>query len=299
MDLRRSDLGLLASLDVLLAERSVTAAARRLGVSQPALSAQLARLRDLFGDDLLVGNAHGMTPTPRAQAIRDRLHALLADLAALVAEGAGFDPGTAERTFRIAASDLEHALMLPPLLGCLADEAPGVRVAVLPLGAEDLAGRMARGEVDLAVTIARSAPEGFPGCRLGDQDFRVIWRDGHPEIGDRMDLETFCRARHLLVSTRGGGFRGVVDDALAAIGRSRRVVASLPSFLLVPGAVRASDLIAVVPTRLAELERAGLRRATVPVETAGFTLHLSWHPRVASDSGHRWFRERVIALTSG
>lgn len=299
LDLRRADLGLLVSLDALLAERSVTAAARRLGISQPALSAQLARLRDLFGDDLLVGNAHGMVPTARAEAVAGRLHGLLRELNGLVAEGAAFDPASSERGFRIAATDLEHGLMLPPLLARLRADAPGIRIASVHLDPASLPERMAGGAVDLAVSVGPNVPEGFPARRLGEDGFRVVWRAGHPRLKRTIDLDAFCAEGHLLVSTRGGGFRGVVDDALDRIGRSRRVVASLPSFLLVPPAVSACDLVAVVPSRLAALEEGRLRSADVPLATEGFTLYLSWHPRHRSDPGHRWLRERIVALADG
>jgi len=295
MDLRRADLGLLVSLDALLAARSVTGAARRLGISQPALSAQLARLRDLFGDDLLVGNAHGMTPTPRAEALAGRLRELLQELGALVAEGAAFDPARSDRRFRIAATDLEHGLLLPGLLAALRREAPGIRLALVPLEPASLAERMAQGAVDLAVSVERHLPECFPARRFGDDGFRVVWRRDHPRLGQAIDLDAFCAEGHLLVSTRGGGFHGVVDDALGAIGRSRRVVASLPSFLLVSSALQGCDLVAVVPSRLADLERDRLTSAELPVATDGFTLYLSWHPRHRNDPGHRWLRERLLA----
>lgn len=296
MDPSRVDPGLLVSLDALLAERSVTAAARRLGISQPALSARLARLRALFGDDLLVGNAHGMSPTPRAEAIRERLHGLLRDLDALMAEGAGFDPATAERRFAIAASDLEHALLMPSLLARLAAEAPGLRIAGLALDTGALAERMERGAVDLAVTVAQKTPAAFPARRLGEHDFRVVWRERHPRLGETIDLDAFCAECHVLVSPLGGAFRGAVDHALDAVGRTRRVVASLPGFSLVPGVIRASDLIAVVPAALARREAAGLRVAKLPVETDGFTLFLSWHPRQKNDPGHTWLRARVVEI---
>lgn len=295
MDLRRSDLGLLVSLDALLAEESVTAASKRLGLSQPALSAQLARLRDLFGDDLLVGNAHGMTPTPRAEALREPLHLLLEDLKVLVSSGAAFDPATADRVFRIGATDLVHALLTPPLLKAIAETAPGVRLAAMPLRAEAIGEAMTRGDVDMSVTTAETAPDGFPALKLMDEDFRVIWREDHPDIAQEMTIEAFCAHPHLLVSPTGGGFRGVTDEALKARGLTRRVIGSLPSFLLAPEAVRCSDCLAVVPTRLAALDARGLRSAPVPVATPGFTLFLSWHPRMKNDAGHRWMRELVRA----
>ncbi|MEL7346474.1 MAG: LysR family transcriptional regulator [Pseudomonadota bacterium] len=293
MDLRRADLGLLVSLDALLAERSVTAAARRLGISQPALSAQLARLRDLFGDDLLVGNAHGMAPTPRAEAIRPRLTALLKELGALVAEGAAFDPARSTRTFRIAAGDLDHALMLPPLLEGLGRDAPGVQIAALPFVTATIAEDLTSGIVDMAVGVPFYLPDGFPSLGLQDRAFAVVWRPGHPTIRE-MDLETFCAVRHALISPTGGGFRGRVDRMLEAMGRRREVVASLPSFLIVLDAVRSSDLVAVVPAALAA-RATDLCSAPLPIPLEPYPLRIAWHPRHRSDPAHRWLRDRVHA----
>lgn len=293
MDLRRADFGLLVSLDALLAERSVTAAAKRLGISQPALSAQLARLRDLFHDDLLVGNAHGMVPTPRAEEMQGSLNSLLKDLTSLVSSDASFDPAQADRTFRVGGTDLIHAILMPRLLKSLSETASGVRLAALPFVSSDTAHQMERGALDLAVTTQASAPQRFPALKLLDEDFRVIWRDGHPGIGDAMTLKKFCAHPHLLVSPEGGGFHGIIDDALKTQGLQRNVVASLPSFLLAPAAVRCSDYLAVVPTRLAALDVTGLNSASVPVTTPGFSLYLSWHPRMKNDPGHRWLRHLI------
>lgn len=293
MDLHRTDLGLMVSLDVLLAERGVTAAAKRLGISQPALSAQLSRLRHLFGDDLLVGNAHGMTLTPRAEELRAPLHAALEDLRTLVSTGALFDPKTSEDVFRIGATDLGHAILMPPMLNAVREQAPGVRLAAMPLTGGEHRRKMERGEIDMIVTTAESAPDGYPALRLLDESFCVIWRDGHPGIGDKLTLEEFCAQPHLLVSPDSGGFHGVTDDALQRLGLEREVVGSLPSFLLAPAAVRNSDCLAVVPSRLARLDSTGLKRTKVPVKAKGFTLYLSWHPRMKNVPGHRWLRDLI------
>ncbi len=293
MDLRRADLGLLVSLDALLAERSVTAAARRLGISQPALSAQLARLRDLFGDDLLVGNAHGMTLTPRAAALRQPLHETLGELRALVSAGASFDPATDERTFRIAAADLALAVLLPRLLPALGRVAPKLRLACVPL-VDDLKERMERGEADFAATGASNALEGLPARKLLRDDYVAIWREGHPRLGRTLTLEDFCAVDHLIVDLEGGDLRSPLDDMLRERGLARRVAASVPNFLLVPSAVRASDFLSVAPSSLFALDGAGLRAASPPLPLPDITLYLSWHPRTRNDPAHRWMR-RFIA----
>lgn len=299
MDLRRADLGLLVSLDALLAERSVTAAARRLGISQPALSAQLARLRDLLGDQLLVGNAHGMVPTPRAQEIQAPLHMLLQDLSALILSETGFDPATSDRRFHLAAADLALATILPPLLRKCRDEAPGLRLTTGALDPERLEQEGAAGRVDLAVTTPALLPEGFASIRLLETGYRVIWRRDHPALTDRITLAQFCALPHLHVSPVEGSLQGPVDRVLRQHEARRRVTASVSSYALAPALIRASDLIGVVPRILTDFDGAGLISAPLPVEMAPLEVHLGWHPRYRNDRAHRWLREAIVAICQG
>lgn len=296
MDRRGANLALLATLDVLLAERGVTAAARRLSVSQPALSARLAKLRRLLDDPLLVGDAHGMAPTPRALALEAPLRDLLGRLDALLREQQPFDPARAERTFRIAATDYAHAVVVAPLIAALARSAPGLRIAGVPFGAGTE--RALAEDVDLAVTSERMTPERLPSRRLFEERFVAVWRKSHPTARAPISLDAFCALEHVLVSPEGGGFAGAVDEALAALGRGRRVVASLPSFLLAPQIVRASDRIAVVPERLVRLDPQGLVLTSPPVDLPSFRVVASWHPRLAYDSGHAWLRRELVSSHS-
>lgn len=296
MDLRRADLPLLASLDALLEEQSVTAAARRLGISQPALSAQLARLRDLFGDPLLVGNAHGMVLTPRAEELREPLHAILADLRSLVSRHAGFDPASDTRTLRLAATDLAQVFVLPRLYAVLAEKAPGMTLEAVPLAIDAVAGAMKRGEVDMAISSLGNAPPDFPARRIRSEAYCVIWRDGHPMPGPPATVDAFCALRHLVVALKGGGVLGDIDEALAKIGRKRRIAGSVPNFLLAPHVVRRTDIVAVVPAVVAEIDGGGIRHAPLPFATSRLDVYLSWHPRMRNDAGHRWLRELVAGI---
>ncbi|MCB1969112.1 MAG: LysR family transcriptional regulator [Geminicoccaceae bacterium] len=293
MDLKRSDLGLLVSLEVLIEERSVTAAARRLGISQPALSAQLARLRDLFGDDLLVGNAHGMTTTPRAEQLRGQLGELLDGLRRLLRDDGRFDPTRDDRTVVITAYDLAHAIVIPPLLEKLRAQAPNLRLTALPLSARHDIRALERGEVDLVIASLADMHEGLVTRHLFDADFRLIWREGHPGVEEPLTLDNLCGLDHLIVSSDGGGYRGSADEALQRLGRTRRVVASLPTFMLVPPVIRSSDLVAIVPSRLALYDKSGLRSARLPFDLPGVPVHLGWHPRTRNDPAHRWLRSMV------
>lgn len=297
MDLRRSDLALLVSLDALLEARGVTSAARRLGISQPALSAHLARLRDIFDDDLLVGNAHGMALTPRAEAIREPLHTLLSELGTLVAEGVGFDPARDARTLRLAASDLTHAFILPPLRAALAERAPNVTIEAVPLVVDHLPEAMKGGAIDMAVTSLENAPPTFPARRLRREPSRLIWRKGHPAELPPATPAALCTLDHLVVSIEGAGILGDVDEVLRGLGLTRRIVGSVPNFLVASHVVRRTDCVAVVPGILAGIDGAGIESGPLPIEMAPLEIYLSWHPRARGDAAHRWLRELIIEIS--
>jgi DNA-binding transcriptional LysR family regulator len=293
MDLSRADLSLILSLEALLAERNVSRAALRLGLSQPALSAQLARLRDMFGDPLLVATARGMVPTPRAEALQDPLHDLLERLRGLVVEQVPFDPATATTTFRIAASDFIHrALMLP---ATLAAEAPNIRLSLRALDAHRAGQQLETGEIDLLIASERLTPQTARARKLFDEQLVFVQRPGHPRGTAPLTLDAFCSLNHILVSPEGGGFHGVADEVLARLGRTRRVVASLPSFLLVPSMIMNTDLVAMVPECLAMMLGAPLQVFPPPFEMPVFTIYASWHQRRQLDASHVWLRERVRA----
>lgn len=293
MDLRRTDMGLLIALDALLSERSVTRAAKKLHISQPALSSQLAKLRRLFDDSLLVGNAHGMTPTPRAVELQVPLHLLLSDLRALVLSQSEFDPATAERTFSIIATDYVHATVTKPLFSVLPRIAPGVRIAALPFIKETMRNQLEEGTADLCITAEHLTPDVFPARKLLHERFALILSKSHPSARKRMTLDLFCKLDYVLASPEGGGFHGIVDDVLKSMGRSIKVVGSLNSFLLVPSVVKSSRCAAVVPEQLALSHSDDLKVVKVPFEIPGFNIFQSWHPRSKSDKGHIWLRNLI------
>jgi DNA-binding transcriptional LysR family regulator len=295
MDIHRRDLALIASLDVLLAERNVTAAAKRLGISQPALSAQLSRLREMFEDELLVGNAHGMVLTPRAQAMQLPLKAALEDLRAAVSTTSSFDPATGIRHYRIAGSDLAHVHLLPRLLPLLAARAPGLSVEAVPLAPDQIPARMERGEIDFAITSAENAPQAFPARRLINQDFCVIWRQDHPILSAAPTLEQFCALKHVVALVQGDALDRV-DAVLQERDLSRQVGAKVPNFLLIPPIIQASDMISVVPKLLAETPGLVVSAGPPPIPLPGFAAYLSWHRRLHQDPACRWFRELIAEI---
>lgn len=289
------DLNLLVALDALLAERNVTHAARRLNLSQPALSAQLARLRQLFGDPLLLPAQRGMIPTQRALDLQEPLRRALEEVRGVLVAGSTFDPAAADLTVSIAASDYGQYAVLMPLAVALAGEAPGLRLAFRTLDAANLAGQMERGEVDLALMTPQTAPDRLRMRILFEERYVAIARRDHPAIGAGLDLDTYCSLDHVVVSPQGGGFAGPADAALAAHGRVRRVALSAAGFLIVPELVERSDMVALVPERIARDRADRLQVFEPPVPVPGFGLALVWHDRTSDHPAQRWLRARLRA----
>lgn len=289
------DLNLLVALRALLAERHVTRAATRIGLSQPAMSHALARLRELLGDPLLVRTPNGMRPTARAEAMTLPLERALEDITRLLASPAAFDPRLSKRRFRIATSDYVELVLLPPLLRRIWAEAPDVDVAVT-----NLAGRavedLAEAETDMAIGIINHFGEAEPAQgirfhRILSDRFVCVVREDHPVVKKRLALEEFCALRHALVAPRGNA-GSIVDTALAALGKKRRVAVEVPHFLVAPHVVRETDVILTLAQRIARSlgPMLGLRQIAPPLELPGFTMSMVWHDRQHVDPAHTWLR---------
>ncbi|MEM9009963.1 MAG: LysR family transcriptional regulator [Pseudomonadota bacterium] len=298
MDLKQSDIGLLLALDALLDTCSVTEAAARIGVSQPAMSAQLARLRTLFGDSLLVPSGRRMVPTPRALDLQPDLHALLRGMEGLVKAGRPFDPGATRETFALLATDYAHAVIGPGLLALLAEEAPGARLAFLPSAAAEVWPSLESTRADLALATGIRPPEARTRAGLAESFVTVVRKD-HPEAAAMGSLDGLCAADHLLVSPQGGGFEGAIDKALAGLQRRRRVACSVASFLLAPALVASSNYACVLPRRIARLYEGALTASELPFPSPEFTVDLFWHPRRQDDPAHIWFRNQVLRVIRG
>jgi DNA-binding transcriptional LysR family regulator len=298
MDSKRLDLNLLITLEALLVERNVTKAADRLHLSQPAVSAQLSRLRNLFDDALLIPVQRGMMPTAKAIELLDPLRQALDQVRATVATHSNFDPAKAKLIVAIACTDYPQVAVVKPFVKKLRMIAPGVRVALRNLDASQLGAQMARGDVDLAFMTPQTTPPGLRARHLFDERYVLIGRRNHPRLRDRITVEEFARLEHVIVSPRGGGFVTPVDDALAALGHSRNVVLSSASFLFVPEIVSQSDFVALVPERLVHDRTHKLKLIDCPFPVEGFTMSMVWHERSHGHSGQRWVREAITSMTS-
>jgi len=297
MDLADIDLGLLLALDALLKDQNVTHAAARLGISQPALSARLGRLRDLFLDPLFVPAAagRGVVPTPRAASLQVDLAGILAQLRRLMEGPSAFDPAQTRRTFVIAIYENPAAILAPGLVSEVTAAAPGARMAFVTPG-RDVADQMERGAVDLLVAGPDRAVGDLMRRPLFEDDFCTAQRHGHPRGMQALDLDAFCALDHLLVSADGGGFGGLVDSALGAVGRARRVTVSIQSYALAPIVLASSDCVCTMPRRFFQKFAEGLDLFTPPVRLPPTQLLALWHPRCQDDQGHVWLRERLYAV---
>ncbi|QNF12667.1 LysR family transcriptional regulator [Klebsiella variicola] len=294
-DIRTLDLNLLKALDALLDERSVTRAAERLSLTQPAVSGMLTRLRECFDDPLFTRTQRGIIPTLRALELAQPVKTILAEVGELLQPKA-FDPSTADITIKIAATDYALRAVVVPFMAALRLQAPGIRVAVLPVNNEQLTAQFERGDINFALITPDTAPADLHARSLYDEDYVCLLREGHPLAQpDALTLDSFCAQDHALVSYVGGSFSGVTDKSLAALGRSRRVTLSVCSFLVLPEILRVSDLLSVVPRRLTH-NLPGLSVLPPPLAIQGFNKIVVWHERTHRDAGNRWLRELMFSV---
>ena len=294
VNLRRLDLNLLVTLDVLLEEHNVTRAAERLNFSQPSVSVHLAKLRDVFGDPLLLPGPRGMRPTAKAQALREPLREALDALQRAVAPTSPFDPAAATHTWRIAATDYAESTIILPMLAGLRAAAPGTRLAIVEAVPPRLARQAEQGDIDIGFHTSEGAPEGLRRRVLFAERYVLVGRAGHPKLKRRPTLAQFCKLEHVIVSPDGGGFFGVTDETLAKVGLARKVVLSVPHFLFMQSVLASTDLVGMLPARLVRGSDA-LRMVEPPVEVPGYEMAMLWHERVHRDPAHQWLREFIAA----
>jgi DNA-binding transcriptional LysR family regulator len=304
-NLRSVDLNLLVVFDALMTERNVTRAAERKGLSQPAVSKALSRLRDLFDDPLFVRRDRAMEPTARALELAGPIHGALADISRTLILPAAFEPATVQATVRIATIDLYHANLLPALVRHLRRHAPGIDLQVRANDCARLQAQLALGELDLAIApLGTRTSELFAEPLWTDRMVMLVGRD-NPMIAEPVTIEAYAAAGHLVdaghvrVSSEGVG-SSVVDAILAARGLRRRIVLVLPNSAGVPYVVAATDLVATLPSRIAD----GLPPLpTVRVLKPGFlnvevSPHLFWHRRTHDNALQSWLRDAIRRIAA-
>ena len=298
MDMTGHNLALLASLSTLLDERNVTRAADRLGISQPALSAQLARMRDLFGDPLLTpaASGKGMVLTPLAARMRDPLREALRHVQEVVSEPIVFDPLLSDRVFSIGANDNAGAVVGVGLLPRLQPRGqPGLRLALRTIDYRKLIEQLETGEIDVALVGGNMLPSSMSHRALSVDEYRLAHRKDHPRGQAPPSLDEYVRLRHILVSGEGGGFHGFIDDILRSKGLTRRVDVSVQYYGIVPLLLQATDLVCTLPQRFIRRYAEDLHSLPLPFDTRRFSLHATWHPRFDSDPGHVWLRQQLAS----
>ena len=294
------DLNLAVVLRALLDERSVSRAAKRLGLSQSATSHALGRLRALVQDPLFVRTRTGLVPTARADAMADAVRTSVAALEATFFVPPPFDPRTVERTFHIRPSDYVECLLVPRLIERLATVAPKVDLFARPVVTEPVLA-LEDGQLDLLIQPTRSSEQtdGFHMEELWDERLVGIARRGHPLTRGRVTLERFANASHALVSPRGQP-GGIVDDLLNQRGILRRIAFTTPSFLVAPQVVAMTDLVMVLPARIAAVLEGQLQLATFepPIEVPGFRMAMFWHARHHADPAHAFIRREIAQVAA-
>ncbi|HSI58622.1 MAG TPA: LysR family transcriptional regulator [Ideonella sp.] len=301
MDFKGIDLNLLAAFDALMNERNVTRAAVRVGVSQPAMSAALSRLRNLVGDPLFLRSAEGLLPTPRSRDLAEPISQALRQIESALVDEPAFVPRDAALTFTLGLSDYPAFVLLPTLLQALGKQAPGVSLSVRAFSDRDSAvDLLDAGTIDAAVGVPPTHSESRILTRTILRDeFVTIMRRDHPTARRGMDMKAFLALPHVLVSPEGDR-HGLVDEALAKLGKRRTLALTLPQMFAAPAVVAQTDMTATVMRRVA-LNSAARRKLVLfppPVKLPPVNFDLIWHRRNDGHVGQRWLRELVEALAA-
>ena len=306
LNFRTLDLNLLRVFDAVMSERSLTRAAHQLSLTQPAVSNALRRLREALGDDLVTRHGQGMEPTARALTLWPAVREALQGLQLALAPRA-FDPSHASNNFVVAMADATAGELIPALVHTLEQEAPGVSLQLAPLTTRDPRALLEDQAIDLAIgyfpavaaDLAARAQVGrtvnFAQERLYDGEYVCVMRAGHALAQEPLTLERYCEARHLLVSYSGQAY-GFIDEALNALGRSRRVVFTVNQFFTAAHVAAHSDLLSVLPRHFLPLTGIAKQLAARPVPLNLPTIHVDalWHQRNDGRPEHRWLRQTVL-----
>ena len=297
MNIRTLDLNLLRTFDALMNERSVTAAAERLGLTQPSLSNALNRLRAACGDPLFVRTTHGMQPTAMASRIARPIGDALASLQAAFDSNAEFDPAKSSRVFNLLTTDTGELIVLPGLAGLLKSAAPGVRIAVRHIPREEYRGALESGTADLALGQLPSTHKDFMQQFLFEETFVCIADTRHHDLRGGLTLERFLATPQLAIGAPAVSER-LVTRALGRNAAKRRILLEAPNYLVAPAIVSASGLIAVVPRTIALAFSTirTLKALPLPFRLAPVRVRQFWHRRANQDPGIRWLRGVIVDL---
>jgi DNA-binding transcriptional LysR family regulator len=296
-ELRRLDLTLLLVFLGLLRHRKAIRVADELGLTQSAISQALKRLRDVFADELFLRRPHGMEPTAIAVALERPVARAVESLRGALGGARRFEPSSASGVIRLAALDAEQAVIVPVLAAHLRRIAPGLRLSVLPFGRAAAIDALIEGRVDVALGFLWDQPDSISVAKLYEEGYLVAGSPTSLPKAPRLTLNDYCMADHIIVSP-GGDLRGVVDTRLEALGRSRRIVLGLPSFLPALASAATCEALVTLPSRITSsfAKGFGLVSAKPPLEIRSFNVSAYWHRRNEHDSLLMWLREQLEAL---
>jgi DNA-binding transcriptional LysR family regulator len=292
-NVRRLDLNLLLAFEALIAERSVTRAAERMSVGQPAMSASLARLRKFFGDPLLVREGRSLVPTPRALELTDSFEEALDLIDSTVRASRGFDPRTAHRSFTVMASDYVLVLLLGPLVAELEAGAPNVRLTIRPISG-DYFEQIDRLQLDLLILPEGAADSQARSARLFSDRLVCAVDARHPEVGERLTEEQFRTLP--LVAYRGTRMEPMIEHWFRELGIDRAIAVGTESIVIQPLVLAGTRMMALIPERLGKhfAGQAGIRLLDPPYPLAPLHVAMYWAPRAGHDPGHKWLRDRIL-----
>ena len=297
MELSQLDLNLLVVFNQLLIDKRVSKTAETLGVSQPAISNALARLRKLCGDELFLRTQAGMAPTPYAEQLAEPIAYALGVIHSALNQRTSFDPATSDRAFTIGMTDIGEIYFLPALMDALAKEAPRVTVSTVRNTAVNLKDEMEAGHVDVAIGLLPQLKAGFFQRRLFKQRYVCMFRKGHRLDKRRISLKEFSIADHVVVVSAGTG-HGKVDELLERAGVQRKVRLTVPHFVAIGHIVSNTDMVATVPERFAQRAAGpfGLAYLPHPAALPEIAINLFWHAKFHKDAANQWLRGLIVRL---
>jgi DNA-binding transcriptional LysR family regulator len=295
MQLSRIDLNLFTVFEAIYDEGSVTRASQKLNLTQPAISHALGRLRTMFGDPLFVRQGQAMVSTPRARSLIEPVRRALRGLEQALSGDDRFDPRSSAKQFNLALRDVLEANILPPLMVRMQQEAPQADIAAIQVERRELEGELAAGTLDAAIDVLLPLSGEIRHARIVRDPIVVVMRKGHPALRRKLNLDTYLKQDHILVSSRRKG-PGLADFELSRLGLQRRIRLRCQHYYAACRVASQTDLVLTMPERYARIvnQQFGSRILPFPVEMPALDAFLYWHANVENDPANRWFREQVM-----
>lgn len=296
-DIQNLDFNLLKTFDALFDERSVTGAAKRLHLTQPAVSGMLQRLRDYFEDPLFTRTQRGITPTLRALELSPIIKNIIFDINTLL-KPQFFDPLNAELILKIAATDYALKAILVDYIAALRIKAPNIKVSIVPVKNDEVFSQLEQGLIDFALVTPENCHSKLHTYSLFNEKYSCLVHTKNPlALNEKLTIDEFCSMDHALISHDGGEFNGITDQQLKYIKKQRNVVLSVNNFMILPEILAVTDLIAVVPSRLVKNLK-DFKIFEPPIKIPEFTKIVAWHDRNHRDIAQQWLRDLLIKISN-